>query len=161
MQSISFSVFFFLMIRRPPRSTLFPYTTLFRSPPAGLIDQAALQKDPLYEALHLDSQTRTVLAFVRADPRSYLATLVPLGAHSVGLQGRNDPGISWPLLATSLLYLLSFGLKATRRLHVWPIHTFVATHLLVLMLFEADTYGYRLVMPMYAPMVAVAAQVPF
>src|SRR2546430_3161036 len=26
-------VFFFLMIRRPPRSTLFPYTTLFRSRP--------------------------------------------------------------------------------------------------------------------------------
>src|SRR5437867_12225716 len=26
-----FPVFFFLMIRRPPRSTLFPYTTLFRS----------------------------------------------------------------------------------------------------------------------------------
>src|SRR2546427_8232247 len=28
------SLFFFLMIRRPPRSTLFPYTTLFRSPGA-------------------------------------------------------------------------------------------------------------------------------
>src|SRR3989442_9849934 len=27
-----FIFFFFLMIRRPPRSTLFPYTTLFRSP---------------------------------------------------------------------------------------------------------------------------------
>src|SRR3712207_8221717 len=27
--------FFFLMIRRPPRSTLFPYTTLFRSPRLG------------------------------------------------------------------------------------------------------------------------------
>src|SRR5262245_66418692 len=27
----SLSVIFFLMIRRPPRSTLFPYTTLFRS----------------------------------------------------------------------------------------------------------------------------------
>src|SRR3712207_7410720 len=27
--------FFFLMIRRPPRSTLFPYTTLFRSSPHG------------------------------------------------------------------------------------------------------------------------------
>src|SRR5688572_31987067 len=26
---------FFLMIRRPPRSTLFPYTTLFRSPARG------------------------------------------------------------------------------------------------------------------------------
>ncbi len=32
-----FSVFFFLMIRRPPRSTLFPYTTLFRSPGIGQI----------------------------------------------------------------------------------------------------------------------------
>src|SRR3712207_8255931 len=31
------SVFFFLMIRRPPRSTLFPYTTLFRSLIALLI----------------------------------------------------------------------------------------------------------------------------
>src|SRR3990170_7851226 len=31
--AISF-VFFFLMMRRPPRSTLFPYTTLFRSIPA-------------------------------------------------------------------------------------------------------------------------------
>src|SRR2546422_6391257 len=28
-----FLIFFFLMIRRPPRSTLFPYTTLFRSGP--------------------------------------------------------------------------------------------------------------------------------
>src|SRR5689334_23607885 len=39
LRSLSFVVFlpsfFFLMIRRPPRSTLFPYTTLFRSP--GLV----------------------------------------------------------------------------------------------------------------------------
>src|SRR6266581_6844816 len=27
--------FFFVMIRQPPRSTLFPYTTLFRSPPVA------------------------------------------------------------------------------------------------------------------------------
>src|SRR5438270_8853280 len=32
--SYCFRFFFFLMIRRPPRSTLFPYTTLFRSWPA-------------------------------------------------------------------------------------------------------------------------------
>src|SRR6266436_8189433 len=32
-----FYSFFFLMIRRPPRSTLFPYTTLFRSPPSRAI----------------------------------------------------------------------------------------------------------------------------
>src|SRR3712207_7887492 len=34
-------VFFFLMIRRPPRSTLFPYTTLFRSR-----DRAFLPRNP-------------------------------------------------------------------------------------------------------------------
>src|SRR2546430_13665538 len=35
MQCTHYLYFFFLMIRRPPRSTLFPYTTLFRSLPAG------------------------------------------------------------------------------------------------------------------------------
>src|SRR5438874_5835469 len=33
---VLFLFFFFLMIRRPPRSTLFPYTTLFRSHFLGL-----------------------------------------------------------------------------------------------------------------------------
>src|ERR1041385_9291162 len=32
LKAVHFAFFFFLMIRRPPRSTLFPYTTLFRSP---------------------------------------------------------------------------------------------------------------------------------
>src|SRR5690349_8316539 len=37
------SRFFFLMIRRPPRSTLFPYTTLFRSCSSGVeLDQAQI-----------------------------------------------------------------------------------------------------------------------
>src|SRR3989454_4985111 len=36
--------FFFLMIRRPPRSTLFPYTTLFRSS-AG-VEHAEQGRDP-------------------------------------------------------------------------------------------------------------------
>src|SRR6266545_6277034 len=36
---LQLSFFFFLMIRRPPRSTLFPYTTLFRS----WVDQAGRQ----------------------------------------------------------------------------------------------------------------------
>src|SRR3712207_8941992 len=31
LQRVVLTFFFFLMIRRPPRSTLFPYTTLFRS----------------------------------------------------------------------------------------------------------------------------------
>src|SRR3712207_7756318 len=34
-------LFFFLMIRRPPRSTLFPYTTLFRSP--RIVDPASVR----------------------------------------------------------------------------------------------------------------------
>src|SRR5215207_11284447 len=35
--SVVFHFFFFLMIRRPPRSTLFPYTTLFRSGRPGAL----------------------------------------------------------------------------------------------------------------------------
>src|SRR3712207_7309565 len=35
MYCCAFRFFFFLMIRRPPRSTLFPYTTLFRSELVG------------------------------------------------------------------------------------------------------------------------------
>src|SRR5260221_7999785 len=47
--SSPFLSFFFLMIRRPPRSTLFPYTTLFRSEamPAGPARTLAL--DHLYK----------------------------------------------------------------------------------------------------------------
>src|SRR2546427_12894682 len=47
-------MFFFLMIRRPPRSTLFPYTTLFRSPKvileeqANVIDTVFQHGDPLH-----------------------------------------------------------------------------------------------------------------
>src|SRR2546427_1844124 len=55
-----FLFFFFLMIRRPPRSTLFPYTTLFRS----LVDQVAL--DPpaggQEQATNVDVDPRGVLA---------------------------------------------------------------------------------------------------
>ena len=36
------STFFFLMIRRPPRSTLFPYTTLFRSKVLAISTSAAI-----------------------------------------------------------------------------------------------------------------------
>src|SRR5438876_11709091 len=42
--TVSFFYIFFLMIRRPPRSTLFPYTTLFRSEEAKILQQVALSK---------------------------------------------------------------------------------------------------------------------
>src|SRR2546423_15317165 len=61
-------LFFFLMIRRPPRSTLFPYTTLFRSA-AGLrlarvplVPPQFLAALPLIEARHLDAGPVTALA---------------------------------------------------------------------------------------------------
>src|SRR5947208_10244013 len=38
-------LFFFLMIRRPPRSTLFPYTTLFRSVPGEAVRAGQRERD--------------------------------------------------------------------------------------------------------------------
>src|SRR3712207_8414033 len=43
-----FLLFFFLMIRRPPRSTLFPYTTLFRS---TLLTSGKGNHEAIYPAL--------------------------------------------------------------------------------------------------------------
>src|SRR5947208_15945520 len=50
---VFFHYFFFLMIRRPPRSTLFPYTTLFRSDELA----AAGGRDPLDFQLEILSAT--------------------------------------------------------------------------------------------------------
>src|SRR3712207_7645110 len=51
----TFFCFFFLMIRRPPRSTLFPYTTLFRSlPPVPRRHFSLVQatRPPISEQIH-------------------------------------------------------------------------------------------------------------
>src|SRR2546421_9186870 len=67
--------FFFLMIRRPPRSTLFPYTTLFRSadpgvaegadefsaPPGPRADTAGLQDESRSEEHTSELQSRSDL----------------------------------------------------------------------------------------------------
>src|SRR3712207_7729734 len=51
--------FFFLMIRRPPRSTLFPYTTLFRSPSDALPTLFDMAKRPSrIDLLELDIDMR-------------------------------------------------------------------------------------------------------
>src|SRR5438552_16451728 len=41
------SLFFFLMIRRPPRSTLFPYTTLFRSREVNRLEPVSHDAQPM------------------------------------------------------------------------------------------------------------------
>src|SRR5436305_14644277 len=45
---LRFFFFFFLMFRRPPRSTLFPYTTLFRStvPPGAAPVESGIRSGP-------------------------------------------------------------------------------------------------------------------
>src|SRR5947208_5685540 len=51
--------FFFLMIRRPPRSTLFPYTTLFRSVAADGLSGAPPVTVVVGEQLHPDLPDRS------------------------------------------------------------------------------------------------------
>src|SRR6266536_6498470 len=51
-----FCFFFFLMIRRPPRSTLFPYTTLFRSAPGARDEELLERAQPCLPAQELFEQ---------------------------------------------------------------------------------------------------------
>src|SRR5574344_2868216 len=53
----AFSVFFFLMIRRPPRSTLFPYTTLFRSRRCGHLAAHRDQRQVLTHVILTDRKS--------------------------------------------------------------------------------------------------------
>src|SRR5260221_6360669 len=56
--------FFFLMIRRPPRSTLFPYTTLFRSAWFGLLAPAGTP-DAVVERIQQSARRAMQTAEVR------------------------------------------------------------------------------------------------
>src|SRR2546421_6599268 len=70
------------MIRRPPRSTLFPYTTLFRSPqalqPAGRTDWGN------------STVTRRAVRLPALSPRDRRALLVRSEEHTSELQSRSD-----------------------------------------------------------------------
>src|SRR5258708_16559072 len=55
-------IFFFLMIRRPPRSTLFPYTTLFRSLLAAEVAPLVTLFAPLNEVIAAADQQLDALA---------------------------------------------------------------------------------------------------
>ena len=71
-------MFFFLMIRRPPRSTLFPYTTLFRSE-AVPIDQ---QRDAVTSAHEevvtaMSADLEVLLEIERVDQLPAVGTLGP------------------------------------------------------------------------------------
>src|SRR3712207_9404379 len=88
------------MIRRPPRSTLFPYTTLFRSP---LADRTTvLQTAELFRARVVDVNTDTVTLEATGTPdklQALLAVLAPPGIKEMtqpgtGALGRGPPAMS-------------------------------------------------------------------
>src|SRR2546422_6879082 len=75
-------ILFFLMIRRPPRSTLFPYTTLFRSP----VHLRALQQDGRMYPAGRDADRHLV-----ATRKAYPGGRIPTGRseeHTSELQSR-------------------------------------------------------------------------
>src|SRR3712207_9435188 len=67
-----YAVFFFLMIRRPPRSTLFPYTTLFRSDLKRLINELRRKvlALPMEHALRIVAETSAGLHYAHSYVRS-------------------------------------------------------------------------------------------
>src|SRR5205807_10403461 len=54
---VRFHLLCFLMIRRPPRSTLFPYTTLFRSPSLCICSSMRSMRVPVFSWLWLHVST--------------------------------------------------------------------------------------------------------
>src|SRR3712207_9163775 len=67
--------FFFLMIRRPPRSTLFPYTTLFRSRRQGRVEIGGSRPSDRGEAVDL----RRERGIVRLRRRLPLVRILGIG----------------------------------------------------------------------------------
>src|SRR3712207_7839473 len=87
--------FFFLMIRRPPRSTLFPYTTLFRSGPAAAHRGIRHGRHALREAGAGARHVRAVHALVagvrivdRAVAAGHPASVLRSEEHTSELQSR-------------------------------------------------------------------------
>src|SRR2546422_4386787 len=86
------------MIRRPPRSTLFPYTTLFRSQPSGRID---VFTKPGTDKLRGSAS----LAFNDES----LNSRNPFAAHRTSFQVRQFGGnLSGPLVPSKASYFVDF-----------------------------------------------------
>src|SRR5690606_21038781 len=91
-----FSFFFFFMIRRPPRSTLFPYTTLFRSCFASDITHAGdvgagqvvkiLNNMVLYETVLALAEARAIGVRAGVDPERLFQAMSTGSADSFALR---------------------------------------------------------------------------
>src|SRR5256885_14137766 len=93
LQSLSF---FFLMIRRPPRSTLFPYTTLFRAERPDLFEYSECHKHMHiygFAAYKLMKRNGTVMiadrkqGFCMRDEAPFLSSATDTPHFNCGFQG--------------------------------------------------------------------------
>src|SRR3712207_9350705 len=69
-------LFFFLMIRRPPRSTLFPYTTLFRSSPAARCATTSLTVHPGQAGTAAAGSPLRASSTIRCRASSYISAVL-------------------------------------------------------------------------------------
>src|SRR3989442_3077238 len=100
-----FFLFFFLMIRRPPRSTLFPYTTLFRSHLSGLLNAARRRPVRLDDKAHasaLDHDLRSEEHTSELQSRPHLVCRLLLEKKKTG-RHRVDQGSSRQTAARGIL----------------------------------------------------------
>src|SRR2546422_11621100 len=78
------------MIRRPPRSTLFPYTTLFRSPTiSDIVDQTVNEDTPTAALAFTVNDAQTAPGSLTVSGRSGNTTLVPNANIVCGGSGAN------------------------------------------------------------------------
>src|SRR5690606_41759223 len=83
------SIIHFLVIRRPPRSTLFPYTTLFRSIKEASYEWIAfLDGDDLWETNHLEEIVKMMRIF--PDEKVYATSFERSEEHTSELQSREN-----------------------------------------------------------------------
>src|SRR2546430_15799825 len=88
-------LFFFLMIRRPPRSTLFPYTTLFRSRVGKVTFKAVANILGARDALPADNEAVAAPTKVSRKPR-YDGAVMGSAEHTAEIQAQSKH--AWPLL---------------------------------------------------------------
>src|SRR3712207_7641305 len=98
--------FFFLMIRRPPRSTLFPYTTLFRS-----------RGHDAQSSIAISCSRERAVGTHAADPKSLRdgCRTMPIGSHLTHL--RSEEHTSELQSRQYLVCRLLLEKKKTNRLH--------------------------------------------
>src|SRR2546430_17703090 len=100
------ALFFFLMIRRPPRSTLFPYTTLFRSTRLArrIVERPELHivVRELDRRARRDAEVRAVVASREEGWRASLAELFATGAPTGAWAPTVDPAVAGELLIAAV-----------------------------------------------------------